>query len=215
MLHTEIGAPRKRVEPALPLGLMGGRMTSDGPPRDDTDELLLVRVASADPQAFETLYRAYGRAVYSLALAIIRDPQAAQEVAQEVFLGIWHGANDFDPHRGSARAWILSLAHHKSVDAVRRLRVRARVTHDSSNPDGPDVIGEAMRRVEGAQVRQTLLALSHEQREVLVFAYYGGYTQQEIAQRLGIPLGTVKTRMRDGMIRLRALLGTRVRQVDP
>ncbi len=215
MLQPQIGAPRKRVEPALPLGLRGGRMTSDGPRRDDTDELLLAQVASADPQAFETLYRAYGRVVYSLALAMLRDPHAAQEVAQEVFLGIWHGADDFDPRRGSARAWILSLAHHKSVDAVRRLRVRARVPRDSTHADGPDIIGEVMRRVEGEKVRQTLLALSYDQREVLVLAYYGGHTQQEIAQRLGIPLGTVKTRMRDGMIRLRALLGTRVSQVDP
>ncbi len=213
MLRAHVGAPFRYVEPALPSGSMGALMES-AETQSGAEASLLARIARGDAGAFEALYQAYSRAVYSLALAMLRDLQAAQEVAQEVFLAIWHGARDFDPLRGSARAWILSLAHHKSVDAVRRQRLRAKWALDGVNPTEPDIVGEALRRVEGEQVRQTLLALSREQREAIVLAYYGGYTQQEIAERLGIPLGTVKTRMRDGLIRLRSLLASTVREMD-
>jgi RNA polymerase sigma-70 factor (ECF subfamily) len=162
------------------------------------------------------LYQEYGRAVYSLALTLLRDAQAAQEVAQEVFLAIWHGARDFDPQRGSGRTWILSLAHHKSVDAVRRQRLRANwpLAADPVGATAPDISGEVMERIVGEHVRQTLQALSQEHREAIVLAYYGGYTQQEIANRLSIPLGTVKTRIRDGLIRLRSLLAITVGETD-
>ncbi len=208
-----IGAPLSHVEPALPSGSMEGQMPSDGP-RTEDEKSLLARIARADTRAFETLYQEYGRAVYSLALAMLRDPQTAQEVAQEVFLGIWRSASEFDSRRGSARTWILSLAHHKSVDAVRRQRLRVTWALDGTSTNDPDITAEAMRRVEGDQVRQALRVLSPEQREAIVLAYYGGYTQQEIAERLDIPLGTVKTRMRDGLLRLRSLLESRVRERD-
>ncbi|MGH2373748.1 MAG: sigma-70 family RNA polymerase sigma factor [bacterium] len=174
------------------------------------EDALLERIGRKDAKAFEALYDRYGGAVYSLATKMLRDRHAAEEVAQDVFLAIWRAAGDFNPARGSARAWILSLAHHKSVDAVRRLRLRVTEPLAETMMADVDVAGEATRSVEEAQVRKALEGLSDGQREAIVFAYYGGYTQQEIAERLGVPLGTVKTRMRDGMLRLRAALGPRV-----
>lgn len=169
-------------------------------------ERLLMRVARADIEAFEALYELYSRPVYSLAVGMLRDAQAAEEITQEVFADIWRGARAFDPRRGSARTWILALAHHKSVDVVRRQRLQTMEPLGEMTADGADVVGEAMRRVERGHVREALLTLSPEQREAIAFAYFGGYTQQEIAARLQLPLGTVKTRIRDGMLRLRALL---------
>ncbi|TLZ77962.1 MAG: sigma-70 family RNA polymerase sigma factor [Methanobacteriota archaeon] len=175
----------------------------------DQEATLLARIARRDATAFETLYDRYSRAVYSLALRMLGNPQAAQEVAQEIFLHIWRGAGEFIPARGSARSWVLSLAHHRSVDALRRQRVRTvepLAEGDRSEGGGADVVEQVLRGVEGATVRSALMTLSAEQREAIVLAYYGGYTQQEIANRLKIPLGTVKTRIRDGMQRLRVQL---------
>lgn len=172
----------------------------------EPDEQLLARIARADDEAFGALYDRFSTAVYSLALRILRDRAAAEEVAQEVFLGIWRGAGDYDAQRGTARSWILAQAHHKTVDAVRRMRLRATdpLPADAAAPS--DIDAEALRSVENARVRQALASLSKEQREAIVLAYYGGYTQQEISSRLRVPLGTVKTRIRDGMRRLRPLL---------
>ena len=178
------------------------------------DDALLVRVGQNDSRAFETLYDSYGGAVYSLAVKMLRDRQAAEEVAQEVFLAIWRGARDFDPARGSARSWILTLAHHKSVDAVRRQRLRTAEPLSDTMIADTDVAQDALRSVIGAEVQKALASLSGGQREAIVFAYYGGYTQQEIAKRLGVPLGTVKTRMRDGMLRLRTALGPQMKGTD-
>lgn len=180
----------------------------------EIEEALLARTGRRDAEAFERLFDRYSSAVYSLALKMLRDPQAAEEITQEVFMAIWRGAGDFDPRRGSARAWILSLAHHKSVDAVRSHRLRVTEPIAETMTADADVAGEAMRGVESAQVRKALETLSDGQREAIVFAYYGGYTQQEIAERLRVPLGTVKTRMRDGMLRLRTVLGSNVQGTD-
>jgi len=179
----------------------------------EIEEALLARTGRRDAEAFERLFDRYSAAVYSLALKMLRDPQAAEEITQEVFIAIWRGAGDFDPQRGSARAWILSLAHHKSVDAVRRhrLRVTEPIAETITADADADVAGEAMRGVESARIRKALETLSDGQREAIVFAYYGGYTQQEIAERLRLPLGTVKTRIRDGMLRLRTVLGLSVK----
>ncbi len=205
MQSVHVGRPFRSVEAALPLDVRGALMEPAGA-RNRAEDSLLARIAQADRHAFEALYQEYGRAVYSLAFALLRDTHAAQEIAQEVFLAIWRGARDFDPQRGSVRAWILSLTHHKGVDAVRRQRVRANWALDEADAHAPDISHEVLRKVEGEQVRHQLSTLSPEHREAIVLAYYGGYTQQEIATRLGIPLGTVKTRIRDGMIRLRSLL---------
>lgn len=175
-------------------------------PYADDDEALLARVAEADAHAFEALYDRYSGRAYSIAMGMLRDRVRAQEVAQDVFFAIWRGARDFDPARGSARTWILSVAHHKSVDALRRARRNPTVPLSETLANDTDVIEAAQARVDAGHVRRALEALSREQRAAIVLAYYGGYTQQEIAQRLGVPLGTIKTRIRDGLIRLRSVL---------
>lgn len=174
----------------------------------DADERLLARIARGDDDAFAMLYDRFSTAVYSLALRMLGDRPAAEETTQEVFLGIWRGAGEFDPLRGSARSWLLAQAHHKSVDALRRSRLRVTDPLPETMPVASDLEGAALRGIEGGQVRQALANLSFEQRESIVLAYYGGYTQQEISGRLRVPLGTVKTRIRDGMQRLRALLAS-------
>lgn len=170
------------------------------------DRQLLASVARGDGRAFEALYDRYSRPIYSLALGMLRDPNIAQEITQEVFLSIWRQAGEFDPGRGSARSWLLALGHHKSVDAVRRGRLRAVEPLPENGVSGIDVVEEAMRRIEQGRVREALVHLPVDQRQAIVLAYYVGYTQQEVARRLSIPLGTAKTRIRDGMIRLRDLL---------
>ncbi len=175
---------------------------------------LLERVAAGDVTSFAALYDRYSRPVYSLARRMLGDPQAAQEVTQEVFEGIWRGAGAFAPGRGTARTWILALAHHKSVDAIRRQRTRAAEPLAESQVDDSDVVAQALQRIEGAEVRAALAGLSEPQRAAVVLAYYGGYTQQEIAHRLGVPLGTVKTRIRDGLQRLRERLRTVMESIE-
>ena len=182
--------------------------------QDEVEDGLLARTSRRDADAFAALYDRYGGPVYSLALRMLRDRQAAEEITQEVFLAVWRSADDFDPGRGSARAWILSLAHHKSVDAVRRQRLRTTEPLMETVAADGDVADQAMRTVASGQVRKALEGLSDGQREAIVHAYYGGHTQQEIAKRLGVPLGTVKTRMRDGMQRLRATLGPLAKGTD-
>jgi RNA polymerase sigma-70 factor, ECF subfamily len=170
------------------------------------DHALLTRIAREDVAAFEALYARYSGPAYSIAMGMLRNAVLAQEVIQDVFLAIWRGAGEFDPARGSARSWILSIVHHKSVDAVRRSRRNPTVPLSETLSSDADVIEAAQARVDAGHVRRALEALSVEQRAALVLAYYGGYTQQEIAQRLGVPLGTIKTRMRDGLLRLRTVL---------
>lgn len=172
-------------------------------PGEGEEEQLLRQLAAGDVVSFEVIYDRYSRSVYSLAWKMLGDAQAAQEVTQEVFEAIWRGAKAFAPGRGRARTWILAMAHHKSVDAMRRQRVRASEPLSEAHPDEADIVAVAMRRVEAATVRAALATLSEAQRAVVVLAYYGGYTQQEIARRLGVPLGTVKTRIRDGLQKLR------------
>lgn len=178
-------------------------MMESGRPGEGEEEQLLRRLAAGDVDSFGVIYDRYSRSVYSLAWKMLGDAQAAQEVTQEVFEAIWRGAKAYAPGRGSARTWILAMAHHKSVDAMRRQRVRASEPLSEAHPDETDVVALALRQVEGAVVRAALATLSEAQRAVVVLAYYGGYTQQEIARRLGVPLGTVKTRIRDGLQRLR------------
>lgn len=176
----------------------------------ETDDVLLARIARGDEDAFGALYDRFSAAVYSLAVRMLGDRAAAEETTQEVFLGIWRGAGAFDAGKGSVRSWLLAQAHHKTVDAVRRARLRGTDPLPPDLPAGPEIETEALRGVASGRVRNALADLSVEQREAIVLAYYGGYTQQEIARRLGVPLGTVKTRMRDGMQRLRRQLAGEV-----
>jgi RNA polymerase sigma-70 factor (ECF subfamily) len=179
-----------------------------------SDAELARRLGAADGQALAQLYQRFGRPCYSLARRICADDGLAEEVVQEVFLTLWRDPGRFDPARGSFATWLLTLIHHKAVDAVRReSTVRRRVVpapeagEDWSPTPVPGADQAAMARVAAGQVRAALHQLSVEQRQVLALAYFGGHTQREIAILTEVPLGTVKSRMFAGVQRLRALLG--------
>jgi len=168
-------------------------------------------VAAGDEDAFAVLYDLVSPAVYGLALRVLRDPAQAEEVAQEALLEVWRSAGGYDATRGSVRAWVLTVAHRRAVDRVRSADAAARRDHLDHVRDGQTPHDEVAERVEGQmeaeRVRRALGLLSDRQREVVCLAYYGGYTQSQMAQLLGLPLGTVKARVRDGLLRLRDVLG--------
>lgn len=182
--------------------------------RDPADELLVRRIVDGDQAALGEIYDRYGRPAYSLARRICSDDGIAEDVVQEVFLAFWRDPTRFDPARGSFGTWLLTLVHHKSVDAVRRESAIRRRTvpaaedgEEWSAPPGPGADQAALGAVVGGQVREALNKLPAEQRQALALAYYGGYTQHEVAKITGVPLGTVKSRMFTGVQRLRGLLG--------
>ena len=172
------------------------------------DRTLMAQVVDRDEIALEVLYGRYGRACYGLARRILADEQFAQDVVQEVFLTVWRDADRFDPTRGGFSSWLLSMTHHKAVDAVRReenLRKRRTTSEllEERPVDGPAVHDEVWSTLRGEQVRAAMQQLPEAQREVRTLAYFGGYTQREIAGLTSTPLGTVKTRMLAGMKRLK------------
>ena len=175
------------------------------------DRALVARVTEGDDGALEALYRRYGRPCYGLARRILADEQFAQDVVQEVFLTLWRDAARFDPTRGGFSSWLLSMTHHKAVDAVRReenlrkRRTSAEVLDDAVS-DRPAVDDEVWSLLRRSRVRAALQTLPDPQRDALTLAYFGGYTQREIAGLTSTPLGTVKTRMLAGMKRLRECL---------
>lgn len=176
----------------------------------DDDADLLTRIGAGDADALSCLYERYKRATYSLARHLLNDAAAAEDVMQDVFLAIWRGAGAYDAGRGSARSWILAQAHHKSVDALRRRRLRTAPPLDERLADERDFADDALGRIAQERVRRALDKLSPAQRQAVILAYYGGHTQQEIADRLHVPLGTVKTRIRDAMLKLRGLLSAEI-----
>ncbi|MEU6972370.1 ECF RNA polymerase sigma factor SigK [Kitasatospora aureofaciens] len=189
---------------------IAGSAGSTAPASEDMPSLL-QRAGGGDETAFETLYQAVAGPVYGVALRTLRSPAHAEEVAQEALLEVWRTAPCYRPERGSVMAWVLTIAHRRAVDRVRSVRasterdLRVVVRNLSeSESDPPEV--QAVRSLDRQRVRSALAELSALQREAVVLAYYGGYTQREIAHRIGVPLGTVKTRIRDGLIRLRAVL---------
>ncbi len=181
---------------------------SPGPDRPDAD-VLLPRVARGDSAAFEALYDVMGASVYGVARRVVRDPSRAEDVAQEVFLEVWRKAPSFDRVRGSAKTWIMTIAHRRAVDAVRRnesqKRYDGQATVEEVNHDEP--ADRLVKDEEHAAVRGCLDTLTELQLESVRLAYFNGYTYAEVATLLGKPLPTVKTRMRDGLIRLRDCLG--------
>lgn len=189
----------------------GPSSTGVGDPEAVEDRILVVRVRERDGAALEALYARYGRACFGLARRILTDEQFAQDVVQEVFLTVWRDAARFDPTRGAFSTWLLTMTHHKSVDAVRReenlrkRRTTADVLEDALS-DAPEVHDEVWTMLRRSRVREALAGLPEPQREALALAYFGGYTQREIAGLTGTPLGTVKTRMLAGMRRLRGQL---------
>lgn len=183
--------------------------TAPGP--GPTAEELLTRVGAGDREAFSVLYDATAARLFGLVRRLIVDPAQAEEVTQDVYLEIWQSAPRFDSARGNALAWMFTLAHRRAVDRIRAsqasrdrdLRIGVR---DLEVP--VDTVAETVEiKVEHERVHEALGGLSELQRECVSLAYYGGLTQSEIADRLEVPLGTVKTRLRDGMIRLRTALG--------
>jgi RNA polymerase sigma factor (sigma-70 family) len=189
------------------------------PPRsaeDSAADLELVRrVAAGDRGAVDDLYERFRRPAFALARRVIGDDVLAEDVLQEVFLGIWRDPAGFDGSRGSVASWLLAMVHHKAVDAVRReeshRRRRARAEDDlalNAPTQITDVEDAAWQRLVADRVRVALHALPAPQREALTLAYYGGYTQREVAALTDTPLGTVKTRMLAGMRRLKDTLGT-------
>jgi len=175
------------------------------------DRALVARVTEGDGGALEALYRRYGRPCYALARRILADDQFAQDVVQEVFLTVWRDASRFDAARGGFSSWLLSMTHHKAVDAVRReenLRKRRTTTEvlEDTESDSPEVGEQVWSLLRRTRVREALKTLPAPQREALTLAYFGGYTQREIAGLTTTPLGTVKTRMLAGMKRLRETL---------
>ena len=172
---------------------------------------LLVRVAGGDQRAFEELYALVSGPVFGLVRRVVRDPAQSEEVAQEVLLELWRSAGRFDPERGSALSWILPLAHRRAVDRVRSARAATereqREGRRNPHPAFDQVAEEVEAGLERQWVRHCLEKLTTLQRESVTLAYYDGYTYREVAERLSLPLGTVKTRMRDGLTRLRECLG--------
>lgn len=187
--------------------------TGVGPATDEpaTLEALLVRVGAGDEAAFAQVYDALSAGVFGTCVAVLRDRDHAAEVLQEVMVEVWRTAARFEPDRGSARTWALTLAHRRAVDRVRS--VQAQRTRDQRAIDEQierpfDMVSEEVEdSMERVRVRRCLDGLTPTQHEAVVLAYYGGRTYREVAEQLATPLPTVKTRIRDGLLRLRDCLG--------
>lgn len=183
--------------------------TWPGPSQTGDLAALLALAARGDQAAFATVYDRVAGQVFGLVRRVVRDPAQSEEVTQEVMLEVWRTASRFDPHRGSAMTWLMTLAHRRAVDRVRSENAAAqRESRAAVAVTDYDVVAEeAGTRLEAQRVRRCLDSLTQLQRESVTLAYYGGYTYREVAGLLGVAVGTVKTRMRDGLIRLRDCLG--------
>jgi RNA polymerase sigma-70 factor, ECF subfamily len=181
-----------------------------GAPATDLSSLL-GRCARGDEQAFAALYDETARRVHGLVLRVVRDPAQAEEVTQEVYLQAWRTASRYDESKGSALAWLMTLAHRRAVDRVRSAEASSRqdtTYHQRTHVVPHDTTAEAAETsMEARRVRTALAELTNVQREALELAYFGGYTHTEVATMLDLPVGTAKTRIRDGLIRLRDAMG--------
>lgn len=181
------------------------------PTEEATPEWLLERVSGGDQTAFDRLYERFSPRVFGLANRIVRDPSQAEEVAQEIFLEIWRRASRFDRSRGSGTAWIMTLTHGRSVDRVRQAQAsRARdlkATVDNFDREIDSVSETVASHADAVQVHECLDTLTTLQRQSITLAYFGGLTQREVGEKLNTPLPTIKTRVRDGLIRLRDCMG--------
>ncbi len=178
---------------------------------EPTPEDLMALVARGDEAAFERLYDVLAGPIMGLVQRVLRDPAQSEEVTQEVLVELWRTATRYRSDRGSVRTWAMTLAHRRAVDRVRSAQAAIdredRVAESEVDRPFDQVADEVTNRLEREQVRRCMNTLTDLQRESVVLAYYGGYTYREVAQLLEVPLGTVKTRLRDGLIRLRDCLG--------
>ena len=177
---------------------------------DDADRVVLVRLAEGELDALEELYDRYKTMAYSIAYRITNDATLAEDVVQEAFLGAWRNAARYIEGRGSVKTWLLSIVHHRAIDAVRRRRPTTDLPDADLPPPAaltlPDVWAEVAAELDAETVQGALATLSDVQREAIELAYFGGLTQQEIADRTATPLGTVKSRMRLGLLAMRRAL---------
>lgn len=176
----------------------------------DSDDALLLAIQQRDERAIATLYDRYGGLAFGLAYRILGERSVAEDVVQDAFLGVWRRAVSFEPGRGSARTWILSIVHHRSIDRLRGVSGRARL--DAPIDDFERVLsvddawGEVEVRVQREVLQKCLAELPEAQRQTIEMAYFNGYTQQEIASAMSVPVGTVKGRLRIGLQKMRSLL---------
>jgi RNA polymerase sigma-70 factor (ECF subfamily) len=177
---------------------------------DDADQAVLERLATGDLDALDALYDRYKTMAYSIAYRITADATLAEDVVQDAFLGAWRNAARYVAGRGSVKTWLLSIVHHRAIDAVRRRRPTTDLPEREDVPppqlQAPDVWGEVSANLDATAVRAALEVLSDVQREAIELAYFGGLTQTEIAERTATPLGTVKSRMRLGLLAMRRAL---------
>ncbi|MBI5090594.1 MAG: ECF RNA polymerase sigma factor SigK [Actinobacteria bacterium] len=185
--------------------------SADAGAADDPQAALLKRSARGDQDAFAQLYDELAPLVYGVVLKVVRDPSQSEEVTQEVFVELWRIATRYDTARGSVRSWAATIAHRRAVDRVRAEQAsRKRLERSAADEPGRDhdeVVAAVETNLDQVRVRRALGVLSPLQREAVELAYYGGHTYREVAVLLDVAEGTVKTRIRDGMIRLRDALG--------
>jgi RNA polymerase sigma factor (sigma-70 family) len=182
-------------------------------PQELSDEALISAIADGAVWAMEPLYQRYSRILYSLVYRMVTDHHVAEDLLQEAFLSVWRRATSYSPQSGAVRSWLISIVHHRTIDYLRSLRRRSAMKEAAweeveldERSSFPDVWDEAWRSVQGAQVRSALLNIPPEQRIVIELAYFQGWTHSEIAAGCEIPLGTVKARMRLGILRLKRIL---------
>ena len=204
-------SPMMSVPPATP-GEHGSDPVGSGPSEAAAELIdLLRRSARGHEDAFATLYDRTSGRIYGIVLRVLRSPDQAAEVTQEVYVEVWRQAARYSPDRGGVMAWMATMAHRRAIDRVRSVSSESardqRYALQESTPAQDNVWTRVEQRLDVERVRRGMSALTGIQREAIVLSYFGGYSQSQVANLLDLPLGTVKTRIRDGMIRLRDALG--------